>query len=588
MLINSHYSGVDYDGRYEDADMMHTESKQQEQPTSHYNAKHHQQHQTIIPRKPLKVAIEEKQQHHHYDDTHSSSGGFSAYSSTSSEQSEVHSGNSDSSMVQSMPIRHVQLSINTQAPVVAAVVIPVKPLRKRPTPRKFKFDTADFLKSAAAAATIRNIPHWTHFPEPKDFKLCDRYTIKQVIHKKSAAYVEQQLQELALQQQQKQNIIKQQQLQQQQQQQMPGMYRQASLDVQGSQNPADEQFTLRMPNLQSRKYDATNTNEEQQRQQQLTDRFNSLHAHHSRHATAPISQAAMSQLHQNAAYQSVIVAATPQQTIPNATKQLTTPSLPHINAAHISTQSVSVPASPVTQPKQLSQLPQPTVLYSTGRRLVVQNTVPVGNGMMSGTVSAPVSPSAKDATKSLKPTPPPKPSASAKQAAVYRYTTAPGMPTTNDGTGSYNAKTLDNSASFAAQHPAVHTQQHNITLTGSKLLPSINAAKSQPTSPMQGHKRSRSMQRVVAVPGNMVHVDFNSTAKQHHTHSHDMTIDSFSNLHLVKKQHDLGDHHSHSETNIHSTSSRPSTPTSSLSKFLNRIKSSLMDGGNVTKRATVR
>ena len=107
------------------------------------------------------------------------------------------------------------------------------------------------------------------------------------------------------------------------------------------------------------------------------------------------------------------------------------------------------------------------------------------------------------------------------------------------------------------------THQPHITLTGTKM----SGLKSLPASPNQGHKRSRSLQRAVTL--NTTHIaEYNRTQPlklASNSHDRDMAVDSFSSLNLAKKQHDA---HSRSDTNIYSAgNSRPTTPTSSLSRF---------------------
>ena len=77
-----------------------------------------------------------------------------------------------------------QSSVSEQLTILPHTVLQrTVPVKQRPKPKKFKFDLYDISKSLNTAPTVRNIPHWSSFPEPKDFKLSDRQAILLILNK---------------------------------------------------------------------------------------------------------------------------------------------------------------------------------------------------------------------------------------------------------------------------------------------------------------------------------------------------------------------------------------------------------------------
>ena len=279
MFINSqqHYdSAVDYDSRYDAAsDLMHTDERKE--PT--YDATTFKSN--AMPRKThLTVNVHMQQQKQ--PDLHTASTQYSDYSSNTGSSNEVFSGHSDSSILAntSNPLPHHQLQLS----IPVESVQPKRIQRKTTHAQEVQVRQQRLPQVGQHASyhpqhpPLDSLPRAQGLPprRPVRHQAADRQAAGDVRRaaagRAAAATTEAEADADAALPAASSSMVQQ------------SMQRTAI-----SSNDQDK-FTLKMPSLQSRKY------EDSDLQRQTTDRFNALHAQH-------------------------------QQ------KQLTTPSLPHIAAS---------------------------------------------------------------------------------------------------------------------------------------------------------------------------------------------------------------------------------------------------------------
>lgn len=102
----------------------------------------------------------------------------------------AHSSHSAESVLSNTSVSSSELQAQQSVP---HILLQPKVVKQRPKPKKFKFDSYDISKSLNTPPTVRNIPHWTSFPEPKDFKLADRHALIDILHRMQQQHIQAQL-----------------------------------------------------------------------------------------------------------------------------------------------------------------------------------------------------------------------------------------------------------------------------------------------------------------------------------------------------------------------------------------------------------